>query len=140
MSGSYDDIIHLPHHVSATRPHMSPLERAAQFSPFSALSGYGAAVKEAGRLTESRIELSEDEKARLDEKQQIILNAIDSQPEITITYFVPDEKKDGGRYISVTGIIRKIDDYERILVLTDETKIPLDDIIDIDSVLFSELF
>ena len=101
--GKYDDIINLPHHVSQTRPQMSMIDRAAQFSPFAALTGYDAAIKETDK------------------------------PEITITYFVPDEKKAGGSYTSLTGNLKRIDYYERLFVLTDGTKIQLDEIVDIES-------
>lgn len=135
----YDDIIDLPHHVSATRPRMSMIDRAAQFSPFAALTGYDAAIKETGRLTDRRIELSEDERIVLDRKQQILLDHICDRPEVTITYFVPDERKSGGAYVTVTGQVKKVDEFERLLILTDGTKIPLDDILDIGSELFNNI-
>lgn len=84
----YDDIIGLPHHVSATRPRMSMIDRAAQFSPFQALTGYGAAIQETGRLTDRKIELSEDERILLDMKQQILLDNIRECPDVSITYFI----------------------------------------------------
>ena len=93
MSGAYDDIIHLPHHVSQTRPRMSAADRAAQFSPFAALTGYGAAVTEAGRLTDQRIELTESEKETLNERLLLLREQLAEPPEVTITYFQPDEKK-----------------------------------------------
>ena len=135
----YDDIIDLPHHVSATRPRMSMIDRAAQFSPFAALTGYDAAIKETGRLTDRRIELSEESCAALDRKQQLLLENLADQPEVSVTYFVPDERKSGGAYVTVTGIVKKVDDYQRLLLLTDGTKIPLDEILDMESELFSKM-
>ena len=139
MNDRYDDIIHLPHHVSKTRPQMSMMDRAAQFSPFAALTGYDAAIKETGRLTDEKIELGEETKAVLDRKQRYLNDMISVQPEITVTYFLPDERKSGGTYLSVTGKLKRIDEYERMMILTDGKKIPLDDIMDIESNLFCEL-
>ena len=135
----YDDIIGLPHHVSATRPRMSMIDRAAQFSPFQALTGYGAAIQETGRLTDRKIELSEDERIVLDMKQQILLDNIRECPDVSITYFIPDERKAGGSYVKVTGNLKKIDDYQRLLILTDRAQIPLDEIVDIESELFNNI-
>lgn len=135
----YVDIIDLPHHVSATRPQMSMIDRAAQFSPFAALTGYDAAIKETGRLTDERIELSEESRAALDRKQQLLLDNLPDRPVVSVTYFVPDERKSGGAYVTVTGIVKKVDDYQRLLLLTDGTKIPLDDILDLESELFHRL-
>lgn len=129
----YDDIIHLPHHVSKTRPQMSMEDRAAQFSPFAALTGYDAAILETGRLTEDKLELGEESRAILDRKQRYLAEIIDTKPEITVTYFVPDEKKSGGAYSTVTGFLKRIDEYERVLMLTDGRKIQLDAIFDIES-------
>ena len=135
----YDDIINLPHYVSPTRPRMSMIDRAAQFSPFAALTGYDAAIKETGRLTDQRIELSEDSRAALDRKQQLLVESLADHPEVSVTYFIPDERKSGGAYVTVTGIVKKVDDYQRLLLLTDGTKIPLDDILDLESELFHGL-
>ncbi len=129
----YDDIIHLPHHVSKTRPQMSMEDRAAQFSPFAALTGYDAAILETGRLTEEKSELGEETQAILDRKQRYLAEIIDTKPEITVTYFVPDEKKSGGAYSTVTGFLKRIDECGRVLVLTDGRKIQLDAIFDIES-------
>lgn len=136
----FDDIINLPHHVSATRPQMSMLDRAAQFSPFAALTGYDDAIKETGRLTDEKIEMDEDRKAALDMKQAYLIEMIDEQPEISITYFLPDAKKSGGAYVTVTGNLKRFDEYERLLILTDGKKIPMDDIADIESDLFKGMF
>ena len=101
--GKYDDIIHLTHHVSSTRPHMPMTDRAAQFMPFRALTGYEDAVRETARYTDERIELTEDEKALLDMRLQKLADEISNQPKMTLTYFRPDKKKAGGAYICVTG-------------------------------------
>lgn len=132
----YEDIINLPHHVSKTRPQMSMLDRAAQFSPFADLAGYDAAIKETGRLTDEKIEMDEDRKAALDMKQAYLIEMIDEQPEISITYFLPDTRKSGGAYVTVTGKLKRLDEYERLLILTDGKKIPMEDIADIESDLF----
>lgn len=136
----YEDILNLPHHVSKTRPQMSMLDRAAQFSPFAALTGYDDAIKETGRLTDEKIEMDEDRKAALDMKQAYLSEMIDEQPEISITYFLPDAKKSGGAYVTVTGNLKRFDEYERLLILTDGKKIPMDDIADIESDLFRGMF
>ena len=136
----YEDILNLPHHVSKTRPQMSMLDRAAQFSPFAALTGYDDAIKETGRLTDEKIEMDEDRKAALDMKQAYLIEMIDEQPEISITYFLPDTKKSGGAYVTVTGNLKRFDEYERLLILTDGKKIPMDDIADIESDLFKGMF
>lgn len=140
MKTQYDDIIHLPHHVSKTRPQMSMQDRAAQFSPFAALTGYEDAVKEAGRLTDERMELSDEDRELLDRKWSYLQEVIADRPEITITFFVPDKKKSGGSYLTVSGAIRKMDEFERILILTDGRKVKLDDIADIEGEIFAPLF
>ena len=109
MKDQYDDIINLPHHVSKTRPQMSMVDRAAQFSPFAALTGYDAAIKETGRLTDEKVNLSEEEKEALDRKQQILMEWLGDHPALTITFFVPDEKKSGGAYMTKSGNLKKID-------------------------------
>lgn len=136
MNGKYDDIINLPHKKSATRPHMTMLQRAAQFSPFAALTGHGDAIKETARLTEKKIELGEDCKERLNERLQLIREQLNAEPEVTITYFLADDKKDGGMYVEATGIVKKIDEYVKTVLLHDGTKIPMDDIVDIEGSLF----
>ena len=132
----YSDIIDLPHHVSATRPRMSMIDRAAQFSPFAALTGYDAAIKETGRLTDRRIELSEEARTVLDRKQQYLLEHFSEQPEVSVTYFVPDKRKDGGAYVTSTSSVKKVDDYLRLMTMTDGTNIPLDEIVDIEGEIF----
>lgn len=133
MTNRYDDIIDLPHPTSATHPRMPLSDRAAIFSPFAALTGHGAAIAETARLTDRRIELDEDGKKRLDAKQHILEDIIDQQPEITVTWFQPDKRKDGGSYVTTTEPLKRIDSFERVMVLLDGTKIPLDDILNIES-------
>ena len=133
MSGPYDDIIHLPHPTSKNRPRMSIHDRAAQFSPFAALSGHAAAIAETARLTDRKLELDEDTKAELDRRQAILLEHISERPEITVTWFRPDERKSGGAYITTTGRLKKIDEIERVLVLTDGARIPLEDVAGLES-------
>lgn len=140
MKDQYDDIINLPHHVSKTRPQMSMVDRAAQFSPFAALTGYDAAIKETGRLTDEKVNLSEEEKEALDRKQQILMEWLGDHPALTITFFVPDKKKSGGAYMTKSGNLKKIDEFERVMLLTDGTKIPLDDVAEIESELFRDMF
>lgn len=132
----YEDIIYLPHHVSETHPRMSRLNRAAQFSPFAALTGYGAAIQEAGRLTDRKIQLDEDSQAVLDRKLAILREQMSKHLEVTVTYFQPDGKKDGGAYASFSGQVKKIQDYEQLLVFTDGTQIPFSDILDLDEEMF----
>ena len=121
--GKYDDIIDLPHHVSTRHPPMSMRRRAAQFAPFAALTGYGAAVNETARLTEQAVTLDEDTLTLLDERLHILLSHLDERPVVTVTYFVPDERKDGGRYVDVTDAVVKIDEYEKVIVTENGTRI-----------------
>ena len=116
------------------------VDRAAQFSPFAALTGYDAAIKETGRLTDEKVNLSEEEKEALDRKQQILMEWLGDHPALTITFFVPDEKKSGGAYMTKSGNLKKIDEFERVMLLTDGTKIPLDDVVEIESELFRDMF
>lgn len=133
MSGPYDDIIDLPHPTSTKHLRMPISDRAAIFSPFAALTGHGDAIRETARLTEQKIELDEDSKAELDRQQAVLLEHIAEQPEVTVTWFQPDERKDGGTYITTTGRLKKIDQVERALFLLDGSKIPLDDVAGIGS-------
>lgn len=135
----YEDIINLPHHISPTRQQMPMSDRAAQFSPFAALTGYDAAIKETGRLTDERIELDVEALSALDMKYQLLMEALDEAPEVTITYFQPDEWKAGGKYVSAVGAVKKIDDFERRITMRDGTRIPMDDVLSIDGELFSSL-
>lgn len=136
MNTPYDDILHLPHHVSEKHPSMSRLDRAAQFSPFAALTGYEAAVEETARLTDRRIELDEGEKEAIDQRLMLLQERLPEPTEVTITYFVPDKKKTGGAYVSVSGTVKKIDDYERTVVLSDGTSISINDILCVDGDIF----
>lgn len=128
----YADIINLPHHRSPTRPHMSNYDRAAQFSPFAALTGYDTAVAETARLTDSRIELTEDKKQLLDEKLHLLLDMADHPPAVRITRFIPDARKAGGSYETVTCMVASVDTYEGCVVLKDKRRIPIADISDIE--------
>ena len=140
MRGDYDDLLDLPHHVSESRPQMPMSDRAAQFSPFAALTGYGDAIAETARLTEQRVELSEEERELLDRKQQYLLSMVTDRPEVTVTYFVPDARKAGGAYVIRSGRLEKVDLSERLMYLTDGTVIALDEIIEIESPLFESDF
>lgn len=133
----YKDIINLPHHQSIKRPHMSQYDRAAQFSPFAALTGHDAAVKETARLTDERILLDESQKAILNEKLQMALMLQAKKPIVTITYFQPDNKKDGGSYIMNSGVIVKIDEYEHKVIFEDKTSIDIETIFEIDGEIYS---
>lgn len=139
MKDQYDDIINLPHHVSATRPQMSMKDRAAQFSPFAALTGYDTAVKETARLTDEKIELDEAALDILNRKFQMLKDRLDEENAVSITFFQPDEKKSGGAYITITGVVKKMDDYERQIVMQNGAKIPMDDVLEIEGELFEAL-
>ena len=138
MQGDYDDIINLPHHQSEKRPHMSLYDRAAQFAPFSALTGHDDAIKETARLTDRKMELDDYDKMLLDNKMTFILNHINEQPEITVTYFIPDTNKEGGMYLDFTGNIKKFDSVQRKICFTDKMEIFIDDIIEIRSEILPE--
>lgn len=127
----YDDIINLPHHVSSTRPHMSIEERAAQFSPFTALTGHEDAIKETARQTEREIILDENELEILDEKLKAILSDKSDNKNIKVVYYVPDENKNGGKYVECIGRVKKMDEYRHVLVMEDGTEINVGRIADI---------
>lgn len=129
--GDYDDIINLPHHVSKVHPRLSTEQRAAQFAPFAALTGYGDEVKEASRLTEDRIDIDEEEIQKIDLKLQEIKSNLKSLPKVTITYFIPDLKKSGGEYVTKIGNVKKIDEFNHKLILEDKTEINISEIIEI---------
>ena len=131
MSGNYDNIINLPHHVSPTRTPMPMEDRAAQFSPFAALTGYDDAVRETARLTGRRIELDEYEKAAVNEKLLYLSRHIRKLPRACITYFVPDEKKSGGRYETKSGRVKKLDEYNGQILMEDQTLIPVKEVLEI---------
>lgn len=126
--GAYDDIINLPYPTSLRHPRMPMINRAAQFSPFAALVGYGAAIRETARITEQKIELAEDRKAILDDKLRLLLDTGDLS---SFTYFLPDKRKDGGSYVSIEGRIEKIDLLKGCIILSDGTTIPIEDIFDV---------
>ena len=128
----YEDIINLPHHVSTTRPHMSVYDRAAQFAPFAALTGHDVAIKEKARLTRERLDLDEEAKQLIDASLQRIRRNMDSHPDITLTYFLPDERKEGGEYITLSGKVNKIDEYSHLIFLDNGTTIPIKEIISIE--------
>ena len=130
----YADIIDLPHHVSATRPRMSMIDRGAQFSPFAALVGYDAAIAETARLTDFQIELTEGAKAELNKMLQSLAENVRRCPEVRITWFVPDERKSGGAYVTAMGCVKKVDPYREMLVFTDGREIPFGRIYEIESV------
>lgn len=130
-SHRYDDIIHFPHPVSVAHPPMAVSDRAAQFSPFAALSGHEAAIHEAARLTDQRVELDENCKEALNRKIMLLMRRIQEHPEVAITYFAADSEKDGGCYTEVKGNIKKIDGYGDLIILVDGTRIPLYDVIEI---------
>lgn len=138
MTDQYDDIIHLPHHVSSTRPRMSAIDRAAQFSPFAALTGYDASIKESARLTDERIELDDSQKEDIGEKLRLVTGQLNA--EIKITYFLPDTKKTGGKYVLAAGAVKKIDEYERMIIMGDGKQIPIDEVIAVDCDAFGELY
>ena len=138
MSGKYDDILHLPHPTSAKHPRMPISERAAIFSPFAALAGHAGAIAETARLTDRKVELDEDAKAELDRRQAILLEHSKERPEVTVIWFQPDGRKEGGAYLTITGRLKRLDTIQRVLVLTGGTKIPLDDVAGIESDCFQE--
>lgn len=127
----YEDIIDQPHHVSVTRAQMPISDRAAQFSPFAALTGYEAAIKETARLTETWTELDEGSKLLLNGRLLMLKEWIQEQPLITVTYFRPDENKSGGSYVTITGNVKKLNEYEKLILMSDGMIIPIEHIYDI---------
>lgn len=136
MTGKYEDIIHLPNHRSKKHPHMPLQDRAAQFSPFAALTGYEEAIRETARLTHQKPNLTEELKAKLNDKLLLLVEHLGSKPEITITFFRPDERKPGGTYITENGRVEKIDSYKGTVIMHNKTIIPLEDIISIEGSIF----
>ena len=132
MTGNYDDMLQLPHHVSASRKPMAITARAAQFAPFAALSGYDAEVQEAGRLTDRPIEPDEYEKEAMNARLQLLARHLREKWVVSLVFFQPDERKAGGAYVTRTGTVKKLYETERLLTLTDGTVIPLDDLIALD--------
>ncbi|MBR7018498.1 MAG: hypothetical protein IKH99_06595 [Prevotella sp.] len=132
MMGEYDDIIHLPHHVSHNHPQMPMMARAAQFAPFAALTGYDAVIHETARLTDSQVELEEYDNERLNRIFARLMESIGEHPQVTVSYFLPDEHKAGGSYTTLLGTVKKIDTYDYLLWMDDGTAIPLGHVVDID--------
>ena len=127
----YKDMLDLPHHVSLVHPPMPMEDRAAQFSPFAALTGFGEVIRETERLTQERVELGEDARNILDEKLRALQGQIKSQPQVAVTYFQQDARKEGGAYCTVTGCIQKIDVYGGVVAMADGTKIPVNEIVEL---------
>lgn len=136
----YDDIINLPNPTSKKHPRMSLYDRAAQFSPFAALTGHEAAIKETARQTDEKQMLSDEVIAELNEKLNLIAETIGTQQLVRITYFVPDNKKAGGAYISYSGCVKKIDEYEHTVIMEDKTVIPIEQISDIEGEMFRAMY
>lgn len=136
--GKYDDIINLPHHESTKHPKMPALDRAAQFLPFAALTGHDAAVRETARLTDSKVELDEIRKEELDLHLQLLREQLIQKPQVSITYFVPDAKKDGGAYRTITGTIQTIEETWHQVIMENGTVIPIRDIFEIESTIFDD--
>lgn len=128
---SYDDIIHLPRPVSKKHPPMPLSKRAAQFLPFAALTGFEGEIAETARLTQAAPELGEDALMALDAQLSLLRQRLPEQPEVTVTCFIPDEKKTGGHFETLTGQVRRLDEIERALILTDGVKIDMDTIVEL---------
>ena len=135
----YADILSDPRPTRYARPPMSCQDRAAQFAPFAALTGHEAAIGETARITQQRRHLTEDQREQLDRKQKLLQAHVRENPPVTVWYFQADEKKAGGAYRTVTGHLRGVNGQKRLLRLTEGTEIPLDDIIELDSPLFSSI-
>ncbi len=133
---NYDDILRLPHPTSKTHRRMSRQDRAAQFSPFAALTGYEAVVKETARLTEERPMLTEDEVAELDTRLRL---AMELDAEVTVRWFQPDAKKSGGSYVTTTSRVKKVDELQRILTMEDGTQIPIQEVTAVESTIFNRI-
>lgn len=136
----YADILNLPHHELTTRQRMPVANRAASFAPFAALTGYGESVKEVARLTKERIELDAGTKEALNDKLNLAVEKADEQPEISITYFLPDKRKSGGEYVTVKAVIKRIDEFERRVIFADKSFIPIDDIYEIEGDIYNGLY
>ncbi len=140
MSGKYNDIINLPHPVSKRYPRMPLAERAAQFSPFAALTGYESVISETARLTDKRVELDENRKSELDATLSALVGALPEKPEVTITFFKKDSRKEGGKYITLTACLKKIDATAHTIVLTDGVTIPIADIYALSTAAYGESY
>lgn len=130
-TNKYDDIIELPHHVSKKHARMSIHDRAAQFSAFAALTGHKAAIQETERLVDKKIELDENEIQLLNEKLSMVYESLDQHPEVEVTYFIKDSRKDGGKYVTMEGCVKKMDLYQQLLIFDDGTKVPVEDVVEI---------
>ena len=135
---NYEDIINLKRPVSQIHNPMSMKDRAAQFAPFAALTGYDENIKETARLTDKRIEISDEEKNKLNDKLQMINKNLDKESTIEFTYFIYDAKKSGGKYLTKKGIVKKIDIIKGEIILKDKTNIPINEIINIESEIFKK--
>lgn len=135
---NYDDIINLPHPTSKKHPRMSAVSRAAQFGAFRALTGHEEEIEETARLTEPMLDLSENKVSVLNNRLNLIMLRKSENPLVTICYFKPDERKNGGEYIEISGVIKKTDTYQRVIVMEDGAIIPIDSVIEIESDIFEE--
>ena len=138
MDKKYAAIAGVPHHVSQVHPQMSMEDRAAQFSPFAALTGYGDVILETQRLTDEKVELDEEALALLNEKYQMLMRRMDEQPVVQITYFQPDERKEGGAYVTVTGVVRRVDDVMRKITMQDGNEIEMEKILNVEEVSYQD--
>lgn len=129
----YDDIINLPRY-EIKHKRMSIEARSAQFAPFSALTGYEDEVRETGRITDNKIELSEEQKEKISHKLQL---ALDNKNEVNITYFVKDSKKLGGKYIEKIGVLKKYDFIKKMIIFEDKTLVPIEDVTNIEFNIFN---
>ena len=134
MKHTYEDILHLPHPVSKTHPQMPLLNRAAQFAPFAALTGYDAAVEETARLTDEKLTLDEEQQLLIGERLALLSERVRERPVVALTYFVPDLRKAGGAYLSVKAPVKKVDEYEGLLQLETGRAVPFDDIYSLELV------
>ena len=132
ISHEYDDIINLPHHVSAERPHMPMIDRAAQFKPFAALTGYDAAIAETARLTDAKRELTEEQKEAIGKQLRALRDRLKTDPQVSVTYFVPDSRKAGGAYKTVSGAARRVDETRGVLEMRSGVAIAFDNIIHLE--------
>lgn len=134
---NYDDIINLPHHVSAKHPRMSLEARSAQFAPFAALTGYEDAIEETGRLTIEKIDIDDGIKCNINKKIQLIKSNLLMHNKVSIKYFIPDSKKEGGCYKLISGVVKKIDEYKQLIIMEDKTDISINEIIEISGDIFT---
>ena len=137
-SHKYDKIKNHPHHVSQRHPQLSRASYAARFSPFAALTGYDDIVKEVARSTNEKYELDDDAKLRLSNRLSVVFDHLDEEPEVSITYFEPDRKKAGGEYVTVTGTVKRFDELDRVIIMTDGKKIPSEELFDVKGKIIDE--